>query len=475
MLSKLRTTILLAGGGLSLLIAAPACATEPAAPLLLALEKAGADQAAVYVSCPQALMADADAARIETAIQYLPELRQLLAWRVLSTPAGPCVAMDWPQSIALSPRQASGLRILTAAPAPLRSQRQSSMMPGADVRAAPERAGEPFWAVLPQIPLAADRSSLPWCPQTLPGRELQPATLDDTIAALVLRVRPYRCKSGSRPTAGSGVLLSPDLALTAAHVVLTSEGVVCDRYRLVPGGRRYSDPPAAPFGTAFVSRAFLSERAGWNQDADSAPDLNEDYGDRTAHDFAFLMLDEPARLPGSLAWPRLRFDAAPLQPGLRVLRAGYGVIGPAGRIAPGSAVNLFGQSACTRGTAKEPFHRFALWMSAGASGGPVWRWAAPEDPFELLSLAVRMETHREHFHETLGPRFDYQDYQRLLGLMSQPQAERKPAQTPVRRHSERPSAPREKGETRNGRRETARSKIRKLHSWRVMQCANCDD
>jgi hypothetical protein len=455
--------VLCYGCSLGLLASAASAATSPRA-LLQTLDAAGGDQPTSFVECGENLASDPSAVPLETAIQYLPAAQALLAWRVLPGSGGPCLILDWPQQVRLSGRQAAGLQALSAAPMALRPQLRATVYPGTDVRPLKQREDTPIWRSPAELTLAADRSSLPWCPQTLPGSQLQPVPLADSVAPLVLRVRPYRCRPGSRPTAGSGVLLSPNLALTAAHVVLTSEGLVCDRYRLVPGGRRYSDPPAAPFGTAFVSRAFLSERGGWRSDAAAAPDLNQGFGERTAHDYAFLMLDQAATLPADIAWPRLRFDAPRPAPGMRVLRAGYGVIGPAGRIAPGGAVNLFGQYACPRGD--EPFHRFALWMSPGASGGPIWRWSDPGQAFELLSLAVRMETYRDHQHETLGPRFDQGDYQRLLGLLAQPEQLRRSVRAPVSRVASNQNPPQ--------RRETARSQIARRRDWRLWDCTHCE-
>ncbi|MGE4071358.1 MAG: serine protease [Lysobacterales bacterium] len=459
----------LIGSGVAAVLCLSAPAQAARADLLAMLDAAGAGAHSPYVNCSAS--ADAPEVVLESAVQYLPQVQDMLAWRVLQTSRGPCLRLDWPQQVDLSPQQAQGLQRLGLPPAELAEDLRASAYPSADVRAVRERERDPFWQTRPPIRLAADRPSLPWCPVTLPSRELLPLSLPDPVAPLALRVRPHRCNPGSRPTAGSGVLLSPDLAMTAAHVVLTSEGVVCDRYRLVPGGRRYSDPPAAPFGTAMVSRAFLSERGGWHRDADAPPDLNQRFAERTAHDFAFLVLDQPADLPSDLAWPRLRFGAPRVAPGLRVLRAGYGVIGPAGRIAPGAAVNLFGQSACPRGA--EPFQRFALWMSAGASGGPIWRWPATGAPLELLSLAVRMETFKNEQHETLGPRFDQTDYRRLLDLLAQTARERAAQRAAAR--LETPTASPTRDEAPAERRETARSKIYKRQGWRVKDCLRCSD
>lgn len=399
-----------------LLLAASTLSAAASGTLLGQLEQAGIAGGDGWVSCAGH---STTAPLLEASVQYLPSVGQLLAWRVLGSASGRCVLLDWPQAHALSARQAHGLQQLLA------RQRSAAGVDGralasADVAPLAARAEQPNWRPPPVADPGADRPSLPWCPRTPERARQVPVELPEQVAPLLVRVRPHRCTPGSRPASGSGALLSPGLALTAAHVILTDAGQVCDRYRVIPGGRRYSDPPAAPFGLAFVSRAYLSERGGWNLDAAGAPALNDDFVARTAHDHAWLRLDQPIALPASIHWPRLRFVAdRATPPGLRVLRAGYAAIGPAGRIAPGAAVNGYGQVACARGR-DEGYWRFSLWMGPGASGGPIWRWPDRGGQFELLSLAVRMETHGQHQYETLGPRFDEADYWRLLRVLASP-------------------------------------------------------
>ncbi len=380
------------------------------------LEQAGADSGHAWVRCSDATPVTPP---VEAALQYLPGVGELLAWRVFVQAAGRCVRVDWPRAHALSARQAHGLQVLLAQQQAAGRFVHDQPLAGADVAPLALRAQPQGWHPAPVVDPGSDRPSLPWCPRT-PERRLQvPVDLPEQVSPLLVRVRPHRCVAGSRPASGSGVLLSPDLAVTAAHVILTDAGQVCDRYRIIPGGRRYTDPPAAPFGLAFASRAFLSERGGWNLGASGAPAPNDDFGARTAHDHAWLRLDRSIALPIDTHWPRLRFVGDQRRvPGPRVLRAGYAAIGPVGRIAPGAAVNTFGQIACPR-SRDEPHWRFSLWMGPGASGGPIWSWPGSGQAFELLSLAVRMETHGEHQYETLGPRFDETDYWRLLDVLGQ--------------------------------------------------------
>ena len=116
---------------------------------------------------------------------------------------------------------------------------------------------------------------------------------------------------------------------------MTPAGLVCSRYRVTPGGRRYSDPPNAPFGISFVTRAVLSERGGWSLAAPAAPPRELDEDARTTHDYAWLLLDEPASVPADTVWPRLRFGDPAGRIGQPILSAGYPAQTPVARSAPG--------------------------------------------------------------------------------------------------------------------------------------------
>lgn len=363
------------------------------------------------LEAPAAACAGAVPADPQAELQFLPAWRTLLAWRHWRRADTRCVQLDWPRSQRLSATQ---IGALDAVLAQLQAQQQAAWQPAlarAYTEAAPHRPEPPAWAPIDWIAAPAPERTLPLCPRVPALGSLRTVELPPALAATVLRVRPHRCQPGSMPMAGSGVLLAPDLALTAAHVVMTRTGMVCDRYRVTPGGRRYSDPPTAPYGAGLVSRAVLSERGGWTRAAESAPPLDRDYDSRTGHDYALLLLDAPAQLPGDTLWPRLRFAATPSPIGTPLLHAGYAARTPQGRAAPGALIALYGQRTCARGL--ETPVRAALWMSPGASGGPIWTWSG-RDALQLETLAVRVEALPGERYETLGPRFDLQDYHSVL-------------------------------------------------------------
>lgn len=204
-------------------------------------------------------------------LQYLPAWRTLLAWRHWHTGSERCVRLDWPRTQALTPAQTAELDAELGRMQALQRPSRQPALPRAYPEAAAHRPAPPVWAATDWVHAPGPERTLPLCPRALPLAQIHTVELPSALAATVLRVRPLRCLAGSMPMAGSGVLLAPDLALTAAHVVMTRDGLVCDRYRVTPGGRRFSDPPAAPYGAGLVTRAVLSERGGWNVAAGAAP------------------------------------------------------------------------------------------------------------------------------------------------------------------------------------------------------------
>lgn len=358
-------------------------------------------------------------------LQYMPAWRTLLAWRHWQSAGVRCVRLDWPRAQALTSAQAAELDAELARMDALWRATWTPALPRAYTEAAAYRPAPPDWAATDWVHAPMPTRTLPLCPRVPSLVQMRTVELPPALAATVLRVRPLRCLAGSLPMAGSGVLLAPDLALTAAHVVMTRDGLVCDRYRVTPGGRRYSDPPTAPYGAGVVTRAVLSERGGWHVAAGAAPPPDRDYGARTAHDYSILLLETPAQLPSDTLWPRLRFGAAPGAIGTPVLMAGYAARMPQGRAAPGALVSVFGQLGCPRGV--ESPVRAALWMSPGGSGGPIWNWAA-EQALQLETLSVRLEVLAGERYEALGPRFDLKDYawwlQQLPALPSAGQTRR---------------------------------------------------
>jgi len=351
-------------------------------------------------------------------IEYLPALGDLLAWRQWSGTHGECTQFDWPDSERLSGIDPTDLLRLLNLTEQRRRELLTPSLPRVEVARA-RRDERPLWEPVERVAAPDGRPPLPLCPRVPELDRITPVGLPPGVAATVLRVRPHRCQPGSVPLAGSGVLLSPQLGLTAAHVVMTPAGLICSRYRVTPGGRRYSDPPNAPFGISFVTRAALSERGGWSSAAQGAPPRERGEDARTAHDYAWLLLDEPASVPADTVWPRLRFGDPAGRIGQPILSAGYPAQTPVARSAPGAMVALFGQLACPM--AAERATRQSLWLAHGGSGGPIWSWY-PERPLELHSLASRVEGLPGERFETLGPRVDLIDYQRLLVLLQQERA-----------------------------------------------------
>lgn len=375
--------------------------------LLLVLLVLSSARAQADANCRGEAPADAQA-----QAQYLPGRGELLLWRSWELAGESCVQVDWPRPERLSPSATRALAAELRADEARRRAEVRASLPEAEVELRTSVFATALWPP-GQVPAPGERPSLPLCPR-VPDRAAMPTLeLPDALAATVLRVRPHRCEPGSRPLAGSGVLLAPALGLTAAHVVMSPTGMVCRRYRVAPGGRRFSDPPAAPYGQSFVSRARPSGRGGWHEEGAAA---SASFPARTRHDHAWLLLDDPAQLPPGTAWPRLRFGAPAATPGTPMLSAGYPAQTPRARTAPGAMVAMWGQAGCLRGD-EGGARRHALWLAPGGSGGPIWTWSG-ERPLELHSLGSRVEGLPGERYETLGPALDLEDYWRLLGVLA---------------------------------------------------------
>lgn len=371
---------------------------------------------------------DAEAA-VEIAFQYFPQWRSALAWRRFGAD---CVLLDWPEQRRLDAAEARGLAVHAA-----KLHATHRELPAAiAVEALPARIDAHTPRPIPpghRARMLADDATRP-CPRTPAPAQRRSLRLPAAWHASMVRIGPQVCPD-ELSGAGSGVLLTPDLVLTAAHVVLSASGQRCSVYRLVPGARSYRDDPPAPEGVLWATLVRESGRGGWRQgqpqlSADDAP------GDeRPRHDYAFLRstaaVDARPRV-----WPMLRFERAAPAVGSTVYKAGYARRGVYGERRTGALVATTGQTACARGA--EQARRFALAVDDGDSGAPIFLPATDTEPLEVLSLAVLSEWRRDESDiEVIGPRFDlgtYQDLLAILALEVQPYRSELP---PMRRVEER--------------------------------------
>lgn len=379
-------------------------------------ERAGAATAADFRRCPSswARLALGEAPTPQwAALQYLPEFGEVLAWRQMEIGGRSCLLLDHPQALALSASAARGLehalqrhhrRIADAA-----LHIEVETPPPHPIERAPIGLPPPLPGARPRLPSGQRIAS--GCPQTPPRGERESLFLSEALRAPVARVRGHHCPGRQTVAAGSGLLLAPDLLLSAAHVMIAADGGRCVSYRVVPGGLRFDADAPAPFGVYRAFRMQESGRGGW-QVGMPRPGFGDDrLAARIQGDQAWLRLARPTQLPEATAWPLLRFGVREAPPiATRVLKVGYPRHGVYGEVRVGAPAATYGRIACARGP--EAHARFALPTDLGDSGAPILLLPAdqPQGRLELLSLATFTEVHAREVVETLGPHFDLHDY-----------------------------------------------------------------
>lgn len=227
-----------------------------------------------------------------------------------------------------------------------------------------------------------------------------------------LRLSPAPCDGQSGLVgAGSAVLLSPALAITAAHVVNDEHGRTHCRFRLTPAARAFA-AGAQPYGRLHGEVIQHGQTLG---DAASG-----DHRVQVQADWALLRVDpDPdARLARQAVWPVWIFSDAPPASAERVLKIGFprGARFRALRQAGGS-VSWLADSLCPQ----VPIREFGFEGDYGDSGGPIL--TLPQDhPRGWLQLQSWVSTGQQvNFRQPtiLGPRLDLALYQHFLGVLRQ--------------------------------------------------------
>jgi hypothetical protein len=348
-------------------------------------------------------------------LQYFANRQELLAWR--SDPADPaCVWLDWPQARRLAPPEAAELwKRLDTAQRQARSQlgriRVRTVSPVAGRR--PDFDGIPpqirTTTEMPAACLAADRHlhHVHWLSGPPP---------------FVLRLSPAPCMAHTGLVgAGSAILLSPALAVTAAHVVNDDSGYSHCRFRLTPAASPYT-AGSPPFGRLHGSVILHGETPASRKAAAA------DHRVRVQADWALLRIEaEPTDTPrdpskqalaGQALWPVWIFGDTRDSDSHRVIKIGF----PRGarfrtlRQAGGS-VSWLAESICPQ----HPIREFGFESDHGDSGGAIL--TLPQDhPHGWLQIHSWVSTGQQvNFQQptTLGPRLDlalYRHFVAALGL-----------------------------------------------------------
>jgi hypothetical protein len=342
-------------------------------------------------------------------------------WRVVRDNGANCTLRDFPYPKSLS-RELSAQTRKTWARQNKREFFMPAFQPEAESTTRVSKASNS-----PRFPL---RQNSLFSPKPAPDTVTLPNLTWEMPPALAnssVRLGAHRCTNAVAGR-GSAVLVSPQLLLTAAHVVADDTGALCDAYRAVPGGRAYTENEPSPNGVYITRNIKLSGRGGWIKG--NTPAVAESGGqmDKSIrHDWAILSLK--ATVPNVSAWPLLRFktmhtaasncaSSIKLAPSRsnQVIKIGYPLQSAFGEYRQGKPTTNIGFTSCDdRLFQVAPF---ALFSNVGDSGAGIL--AFPKDAnsaFELRSLVSASEWRHNAQIVTLGPIFDLIDYQRILNFI----------------------------------------------------------
>lgn len=348
-------------------------------------------------------------------MQYFVDRQQLQAWR--SDPGNPdCVWLDWPEQRQLSTVEAGELRSRLDA-----AQRQTRSKLGAiSVRAvSPEtRRTLDFDGIPPQIrtSTAAPAACL------AADRHLHQVQWSEGTPPFVLRLSPAPCPdSKGLVRAGSAVLLSPTIGVTAAHIVNGTDGHAHCRYRLTPAARPFA-AGSQPYGRLQGRVVQHGETPEVRQAAAT------DHRVQIQADWAVLAVspeNDDGRLTSQPVWPVWIFGDTRDLGAQRVIKIGF----PRGARfralrQPGGSVSWLAESVCPQ----VPIREFGFESDRGDSGGPILE--LPQDhPQGWLQLHSWVSTGQQvnlTQPTTLGPRLDLALYERLLAALRQADVEERP-------------------------------------------------
>lgn len=346
-------------------------------------------------------------------LQYFADRQELLAWR--SDPADPdCVWLDWPHSRHLAATESAELwERLDAA-----QDRARSQLGGISVRTVSPvtRRAPDFDGIPPQI-----RTTTETPPACLAAdRHVHHVQWSSGPPPFAVRLSPAPCMAREGMVgAGSAVLLSPTIAITAAHVVNDASGYSHCRFRLTPAARPFA-AGSPPFGRLHGHVILHGETPALRPSADP------DHRVRVQADWAVLRIETESTdtaLARQAVWPVWIFGDRRGPESSRVIKIGF----PRGarfrtlRQAGGS-VSWLAESICPQ----HPIREFGFESDHGDSGGPIL--TLPQDhPRGWLQMHSWVSAGQQvNFQQptTLGPRLDFALYQHVVAALRLSQTSR---------------------------------------------------
>ena len=339
-------------------------------------------------------------------------------WRVVKDAESNCTMRDFPDPTSLSP-ESSAHELKMWARQNKREFFKPDMQPEAmAIRHLSKGSSNPRFP-LRQNALFASKPAPDFKAQSNLTWEVPPALVN-----LGVRFGAHQC-SNAIAGRGSAVLVSPQLILTAAHVVADDSGALCDAYRAVPGGRAYTENEPSPNGVYISRNVQLSGRGGWVKGNTPAVEESGGQMDKSIrHDWAILSLK--TIVPNVSAWPLLRFTTMhtsvagctssfkrTTNVSHQVIKIGYPIQSAFGEYRLGKPTTNIGFISCNERLLQVA--PFALFSNVGDSGAGIL--AFPNDAnsaLELRSLVSASEWRHNSQIVTLGPIFDLIDYQHIL-------------------------------------------------------------
>jgi hypothetical protein len=400
-----------------------------------------------------------DARLRNASVQYFPALSTAIFWREFTLDHGArCVLMDYPIKAALTSAQASGLQVM--AEALQRRQMQSWSAPEVP---SPDRAQLLETADGRQPPPLIRRiepSALAPCAQAQRRENARAVALDPRFSAVILRIQAHECPPDTRLAgSGSGVLLTPNLALTAAHVLIDDAGQNCT-VRFSGGAKPFTDANPTPNGVR-VSREIRFSGIGNWQAGDrprSAENASPEF--RVKGDYAGILFGEAYLADALVAWPLWQTAAPDFSQTDEVILAGYPHLK---RLQNDSSAPVRGLRVASGRLSCDhdppAFWRIAATIAPGDSGGPIMLLPAPFGlpQWRVMSIISTAETYGENRMHVLGTRFDLTMYENLLAWQIQAdQLPRYPTQVlvkePVKPKSTTPVLPKTRWQDKNKQR-----------------------
>jgi hypothetical protein len=344
-------------------------------------------------------------------VHYFSDQRSVIAWRVLHSENGTIFEMDFPEQRTLSDAEAKQLQADLQA-----SQRRFSQSLGsyriADMQIKADPRATQFDSLVqkPKTPILGVCSAIDFSPRRLDFMRSPPTP------RFVARMRIAQCPPAIEfAGVGTAFFIAPELAMTAAHVVI-DDGTLqyCD-YLLTPGANSQKEDLVQPYGHR---KARVKRLGREGQILDSLALEGEISAAHINADWAILSVEALATDAQVQAWPILVFSDSDNFGSIgRVIKTGYprGSMTRALRPA-GASLSALGFSLCS---GERSTQAFALLADFGDSGSPIWTLPEdhPQEWGQIVSILAVSESWGS-VPRAFGPNMSMRMYRAILATLA---------------------------------------------------------